>query len=299
MQGSKERVKAAINHQLTDRIPRGELCIDDALVKQNLNSERVGFEERAAFVENLGLDLVTLAPHYAAAPEIPGKISDLLPDLERWVSETSYFTFVLLDGAFGWGARLFDYVDFLMLPKRSPSSFQALIEKVEKLNRELIAGFIDAGVDGIIIADDIAHQRGLMVSPATLREYLFPSLARQVELIRRHLPAFFHSDGQYAEVISDLINCGFQGLQCLEGGAGMDPLKLKSLHPQLCLWGTLEMSDLQQASDPDYLEKLLSRISALASQKGFILGTTCGLFSGIDLHALSAIYEKLSDRNYI
>ena len=109
----------------------------------------------------------------------------------------------------------------------------------EKLNREL--GFIDAGVDGIIIADDIAHQRGLMVSLATLREYLFPSLARQVELIRRHLPAFFHSDGQYAEVISDLINCGFQGLQCLEGGAGMDPLKLKSLHLQLCLWGTLEI----------------------------------------------------------
>lgn len=298
MQGSKELVKATIDHQLTDRVPRGELCIDDLLIGQSLNCEKIGFEERAAFVENLGLDLVTLAPNYGELPEIPGKLNNLLPDLDRWISETPYFTFVLLDGIFGWGARLYDYVGFLMLPQRCPSSFQALIEKVEKLNSELIASLIDAGADGIVIADDIAHQRNLMVSPATLRKYLFPSLARQVELLGRKIPAFFHSDGHYAEIIPDLADCGFQGLQCLESGAGMDPLQLKTRYPGLCLWGTLEVSDFQKVNDPGRLEKLLAKINALAAKKGFILGTTCGLFSGIDLQSLSAIYEKTVPRAF-
>lgn len=294
MQNSRERVKAAISNQLPDRIPKGELCIEDDLVGHCLNCSQVGFEERAAFIEELGLDLVTLAPDYPVSSSVPETLDTTLPDLEKWVLKTPLFTIALLDGAFGWGARTLDYTDFLVLSRSSPLSFQALIDRVENLNGELIKRLIDQGVDGIIIADDIAYQRGLVINPDTLKEYLFPSLARQVEAVSGNAPFFFHSDGNYSEIIPELINCGFQGLQCFERQAGMDPLKLKVQHPELCVWGTLEVEDLQRAKDADYLDKLASEINTLSSHKGFILGTTCGLFKGIDLDGLTAIYNKVS-----
>lgn len=295
MQNSRERVKAAVSHQLPDRIPRGELCIDDGLIAERLNCSQVGFEERAAFVQDLGLDLVCLAPDYPDGKSVPSSLKPILPDLEEWALKTPLFIFALIDGAFGWGTRTLGYTDFLMLSRSSPLSFQDFIEKVEQLNKELIKGLVDQGVDGIIIADDIAYQHGLLINPKTLRESIFPALARQVETAAGKVPVFFHSDGNYSEIIPDLIQCGFQGLQCLERRAGMEPLRLQEQYPELCLWGTLEVEDLQRANNPDYSEKLISEIKALASHKGFILGTTCGLFKGIDIDALTAIYNRVSE----
>lgn len=137
MPNSQERVKAAINQQIPDRIPRGELCIGDDLIAQHLNSSQVGFEERAAFINDLGLDLICLPPDYPVGKDIPDAAEITVPDLDRWVSETPLFTFALLDGAFGWGTRTVGYTDFLVLSRSSPLSFQALIEKVERMNREL------------------------------------------------------------------------------------------------------------------------------------------------------------------
>lgn len=292
MLNSQERVKAAISRQPLDRIPRGELVIDDQLIRRHLNSGSVGFEERAAFIEELGLDLVTLAPAYPGGPEIPGRLEAPLPDLERWALETPLFTFALLDGAFGWGTRTQGYTEFLMMLSRSSSrSCRDLIEKVEKLNGALIDSLIGRGIDGIIMADDIAYTRGLMVSPDMLREHFFPSLARQLEAAWGRVPVFFHSDGNYAQIIPDLIGCGFRGLQCFERQAGMEPRELKKSYPELCLWGTLEVDDLERAGEPAHLEKLASEITALSQGQGFILGTTCGLFPGIDLPGLKAIYR--------
>jgi uroporphyrinogen decarboxylase len=294
MPNSRERVKAAINHQIPDRIPRGELCIGDDLIKDYLNCTEVGFEERAAFVEKLGQDLVCLPPDYPVGKDVPDVADVLLPDVERWALEQPFFTFAMLDGICGWGVRTLGYTEFLTLPRSSPLSFQELCRSVAELNRELIKRLIDQGVDGILLADDIAYQRGVLFNPELMRECLFPSLGSQVEAAGGNVPVFFHSDGNYAEVIPDLIQCGFQGLECFERSAGMDVGKLQELYRgQLCLWGTLEVEDLIKAHDSAFLDELVSGIQQLAAQGGFILGTTCGLFKGIDLDGLVAIYERL------
>lgn len=296
MISSKERVRAAVGRRHVDRIPRGELVIDEELIRRSFKRDRIGFEEKAAFIKELRLDLVTLAPAYPAGPDVPVRLESPLPDLEKWTSRTPLFTFALLDGPFGWGTRTQGYTEFLVAFSRSSfRSCGAFIEKVEQLNCGLITDLVDRGVDGIIIADDLAYQRGLMVNPETLREIYFPSLARQLEAAGEEVPLFFHSDGDYSLIIPDLIDCGFAGLQCFEKTAGMDPLKLKALYPELCFWGTLEVEDLQRAHKSAYLERLLFEIGTLSQEGGFILGTTCGLFQGIDLEGLKAVYSQLDD----
>jgi len=229
-----------------------------------------------------------------AGKEVAKAADVVLPDVERWAVERPFFTFALLDGICGWGVRTLGYTEFLTLPRSSPLSFQELCNQVTELNRELIKRLIDQGVDGILLADDIAYQRGLLFDPELMRKHLFPSLGRQVEAAKGKVPVFFHSDGNYAEVIPDLIQCGFQGLQCFERSAGMDVDRLQELYRgKLCFWGTLEVDDLQKAHDPDFLDELTSQIQKTAEGGGFILGTTSGLFKGIDLEGLVAIYERL------
>lgn len=296
--GDLRRVEKAIAGEAPDRLPRGELVLGDQLIKTQANAKHAGFEEKLKFVHSLGHDLICLAPgyevpHYEATGELPPAAALKIKEIERWVLETPLFVFAMLDGVLGWGTRYFGYTNFLTLPKRSPLTFTDFAKKVTALNTELIKKVAAQGVHALLIADDLAYQQGLMYNPKTLDKYYYTALEAQVEVLKGSLPVFFHSDGCYEQIIPSLINCGITGLQCLEEGAGMDPLFIKEEYPELCLWGTLEVKDLEKVKEEAFLRALLLKISKLSQGGRFILGTTCGLFEGINLRALVKIYEAL------
>ncbi len=292
---SRERVALAIQHRGTDRIPKGEICIDEAVVKTSLACDKVGFDEKLEFVNKLELDIICLNPVY---PRINGGLPDprevFWADLNNWV-DTNLFSFAMLDGVLGWGIKVFGFNQFLILSNKSPLSFHSFIEKVESLNVEIARGLIDAGIDGLIIADDLAYQRGLIINPQVMRRYVFPSLRIQVaEMNRNGAPVFIHSDGNINEIIPDIIEMGFDGLHCIDQNSDMDILDLQLKYgSKLCFWGSLGAEDLIKAHDSDYLQSLIETISAAASKKGFILGTNCGLFNGISWDGLILVYEKI------
>jgi len=255
----------------------------------------VGFEERLEFVDRLGLDVICLSPSYPDPRGIPEPGDIVWEDLDRWVADTSFFSFAVIDGVFGWGVRTLGFKEFLTLPIRSPLNLADLVKKVETLNVELSGRLAGRGIDGIIIADDIAYNRGLITGPKIMREYFIPSLERQFEKIAgKGVSVFFHSDGNYNEIIPDLIRIGFQGLHCIDRNSGMDVFKLQQAYGEkLCLWGTLDSNDLARSADPVYLDDLLENIRLLNSRNGFILGTNSGLFKGIDLSRLIEIYKSV------
>lgn len=293
----REWVAQSIAEGVKDRIPKGELCIDDSLIQPALNCERVGFEERRAFVAGMNLDIFTLSPVYPGqGKRLPGPEECLWPALREWTTETPLFIFALLDGAFEWGLRVFGFQDFLVLPRTSPLTLSAFVQRVEELNQSLIRFLAGSGINGIILADDIAFTKGLMIRPSTLREYFFPSLARQVAVAADYgLPGFYHSDGHYWDVVEDIIAAGFSGLHCIDRTSGMDICQLQAeVGDKLCLWGHLDVSDATRAEDPAQLQDLVISIRQLALGKRFILGTNCGLFAGTDFEGLRLIYRAVA-----
>jgi uroporphyrinogen decarboxylase len=280
-----------------DRVPIGELCIDKALIQQTLSCEKTGFEETFSFVSKMNMDIFTISPVYPQeAKRLPRPDEYLWPELIKWTIETPLFTFALLDGAFEWGLRIFGFRDFLILNKTSPMTLSRFIQEVEELNQTLIRFLAKSGIDGIILGDDIAYAKGLMMKPSVLREYFFPSLARQVTVATKNgLPVFYHSDGNYRDVIADIIDMGFNGLHCIDRPSGMDITKIqKEVGNALCLWGHLDIADTTQAGDAEKLPDLVDSIHRLASGKRFMLGTTSGLFKGMDLEGLRALYLSVS-----
>lgn len=293
---SRERVRRTIGHEPVDRLAKGELVINDSVVCRELDCEKPGFDEKVGFVDRLGLDIYTVSPvNTHAGKGLPAPESLLWPDMEKWSGETSIFTFAIVDGAFETGMRTYDQLDFLTLPRRSPKELTGFIRRVEELNMSIYREAASKGVDGIIIADDIAYGKGFLTNPQTLREHFFPSLSKQAEEIRRlGLHAFYHSDGYYYQIIPDLIDMGFQGIQCIERNCGMNIQALqREFGKQLCIWGHIETDDTIKAHDPDYLRELKASTEALTPREGLIIGTNCGLYEGMDINGLKLIYKAL------
>ncbi len=292
---SRQRIYRTICHESTDRIPKGELCISDDVIRRELNCSHVGFEERLEFINIIGLDIYTIFPVFQFEKDkIPDPREAKWPDIEKWTN-TSLFTFVVLDGALETGMRTQGWAEFLKLMKKSPSSLVSFIDAVEKLNTSIFRELAQKGIDGIILADDVAFSKGLIINPEILRKHFMPSLARQVEEISRlGIHAFYHSDGNYQEIIPDLIEIHFHGIQCIEQRCGMDITELQSKYgDKICLWGHIDTDDTLKAHNPDYLQAFSDSLQMLSKQKGFILGTNCGLYEGTNIAGLKKIYKAI------
>ncbi|CAA7600781.1 Uroporphyrinogen decarboxylase [Acididesulfobacillus acetoxydans] len=298
MEAERQRawVARSITGGVKERVPKGELCIADSLIEKALNCRVVGFRERYAFVKGMNLDIVTIGPVYPEqGKRLPGPNEIIWPELKEWIAETSLFTFALLDGAFEWGLRTLGFQDFLLLPHASPLQLNGHIRAVEEVNTAQIRLLAESGVDGIILADDIAFPNGLMLRPQVLKEHFFPSLARQAALAAKAgLSVFYHSDGRYGDVIEDVIASGFAGLHCIDRASGMEMESLRAkVGNRLCLWGHLDAGDAERAGDPAVREELTRSAWQLARNERFILGTNSGLYEGMDIEGLRALYRSI------
>jgi uroporphyrinogen decarboxylase len=257
---------------------KGELCIELPL------------NRRHQLARELGLDLVGLTT-WRDVPTPPGS-----PVLDAWIAQPDIATYVILDGAFERGCERFGLAGFSALIRKSPTGLSEHITAVEAENLDDIRFLASRGVDGIIIADDVAYQRGLFISPEVYRQAFLPSLARQVEAVRTSgLPCFFHSDGAWMPLVADVAAVGFSGLHCIERSAGMDIHELRrACGVDFWLWGHLDSTHLAQAHDPRLRAEIIADIRHLAAEGAFILGTTSGITCATDLEALTTLYSELS-----
>ncbi len=291
---ARKRVESAIGHRVADRVPRGEIFIDDGVIKSFLKCREVAFEQRREFVLRLGLDIICLTPCFSSVRRagLPPAESVCWPDLDRWVRETDRFVFAMVDGAFGWGMKLFGFEGFFAMLARDTGDLTDFLLQVEGFNITMADRAIKGGAAAILIADDIACSLGMMVDPGTLRKHYFPSLARQVSSF--DVPVFFHSDGNLSLVLGDIVGAGFLGLQGIEAAAGMDIGRVKGRYgKRLCLWGNLDPSGLVGPCDGQQLRNdVRSIVSAASDGGGFIFGTSSGLFNGMRPENLLAVYGE-------
>ena len=297
---SKLVVKRTIQRQAAGRIPAGELCIDDALVAAFLGCSRVGFRQRRQLADFLGMDLICIAADYGPRSDDSALASaDFvgLHAIQEWAVQTDLFIFVLIDGAFEWGVRSWGFQRFLIMVMRQSDELSDLLRRVDTLNRLLIRRAADLGADGIVIADDIAYQRGLLLHPDQIRKLFLPSLARQVEACHAAgLSTFFHSDGNIGDLLEDIVASGFDGLQGIESASGMDLAAIKADHGhRLCLWGNLDPACLVQESSAETIDARVAEVLASGARDGgLIFGTSSGLFKAMRPRSIERAYRYVA-----
>jgi uroporphyrinogen decarboxylase len=135
--------------------------------------------------------------------------------------------------------------------------------------------FARAGVDVVLIGDDVAGQRGLLMSLETWRTFLKPRLAATVRAVKSANPAAFlcyHSDGNVGPVIPDLIEIGVDILNPVQPEC-MDPAALKRrFGDRLSFWGTVSVQRTMPLGTPEEVQtEVRARIHDVARGGGLIL----------------------------
>ncbi|MHB0878781.1 MAG: uroporphyrinogen decarboxylase family protein [Anaerolineae bacterium] len=111
-----------------------------------------------------------------------------------------------------------------------------------------------------LIADDFATKQGPIFSPAFLEREFFPHVHRVVDAWHAAgLKVLYHSDGNYKEVIPQLIEAGVDGFYCLEPAVGMDVVELKRRWPQVSWAGGVDGVDLMERGTPDEVRQAVCR----------------------------------------
>lgn len=130
----------------------------------------------------------------------------------------------------------------------------------------------DAGYkfDCLSYPDDLGYRNGLFFDLDTYRAVLKPAHKRSCDWAHeRGIKVMLHSCGNIMELIPDLIDAGFDGLNPLETKAGMDVIALKEKYgSQLVLEGGIDVRKMPLSDQIE--EEIRTKVTAAKVGGGYI-----------------------------
>jgi uroporphyrinogen decarboxylase len=313
----RERVLKAFHGGVADRVPRGEFLIADEFARAFLDlgvsaagdasetgaasaagdpSRTVEFHHYHSIVESLDLDIASVplsAGWGALEPLDQDRALDLIL---QWVAESAHFVFALIDGPFSAAVRARGLSALLHYVGGAPHVARDLFRRGADETRVAARAVRDAGVDGVILGEDMAYGRSTYLSPADLRDLYWAELAAVARELRAlGLVVLFHSDGNLNAVLPDLARCGLDGIQGLEPEAGMEINVVRSqVGPDMTLWGNLGFEFLSAPRTDEEIKAALRPLPLPpASPPGkFILGSSTGLVQGLNVETVRRVYAR-------
>jgi uroporphyrinogen decarboxylase len=149
-------------------------------------------------------------------------------------------------------------------------------------------------------ADDLADQRGLLISRDTYRRLVMPRHQRLFGFLHRHgVRVFMHSCGAVREIIPDLIEAGVDILNPVQvSAAGMDTARLKrDFGDALTFWGGGADTQhiLPRATPAQVRDEVRRRIEDLAPGGGFVFAAVHNIQADVPPQNIAAMWEALRE----
>jgi uroporphyrinogen decarboxylase len=316
---SRERVRAALAHRAPDQVPVGEFTLTHGTAAELLGADAasISFAAWRDLLLRLGFDLLAAYPrlpdgrelmsvHEAAGIHPPEPLATSLaqrfglprPEELDWTpihrlhEESPFFTLAVVPGPFGDLAYLRGFTSFLARTLSDPGRLAEEAEAMVDYALSLATAALGHGAEGVIIADDLAHQRGPYMRPDVFRHVFLPALRRQVEALHAYeVPVFFHSDGDLTLLLDDLVETGIDVLHPLEPLPGQEPATLRArLGRRVALWGGLPLDDLLILPE-EQLARRVEALLALGAEGGYIFGTTAAILEAVPAARVELLYH--------
>ncbi len=181
-------------------------------------------------------------------PLNPGFTAGLDDDARALYEGTDYA--IMADGGFKsfWelGYMLRGLEQMLMDVVLNPDFVSALLAKLLEINLAATGRFLDKVGPYIQVmrtADDLATQKGPLMSPQTYRTLLKPVYKQYFDLIKSKTEAklFYHSCGNVTQLIDDLVEIGVDILNPVQVSAMGDTAELKArFGDKVVFWGGID-----------------------------------------------------------
>jgi uroporphyrinogen decarboxylase len=160
----------------------------------------------------------------------------------------------------------------------NPEFVSALFSKLLEINMAVTGHFLDAVGPYIHVlrtTDDLATQRGPLMSPKTFRKFLKPMYKKHIDFIKSRTEAriFFHSCGNVVDLIDDLLEVGVEILNPVQVSAMGDTAELKArFGDRLVFWGGIDTQYILPRGRVDEVKaEVRQRIRDLGPGGGYVV----------------------------
>jgi uroporphyrinogen decarboxylase len=168
-----------------------------------------------------------------------------------------------------WYLRGFEqlFVDMIT----APDYVHALMDKAMQFPLAAGRRFAEMGADMVWFGDDVAMQRGMMMSVGMWRTFLRPRYERLFAEVKRANPAAaiaYHSCGNCEPILDDLIDIGLDALNPVQPLA-IDPFMIKKRYgARLTLFGGLCVQQVLPRGTPEEVRRMVARLRAECGEGG-------------------------------
>lgn len=207
---------------------------------------------------------------------------------------------VIGGGIFEQPARTMGLQNFLMALIAEPKFADRLMDQITDIYIESCNNYLDEVgkyIQVFTFWDDVCGQNGWLIRPDLYRKMIKPKQRRLVEAIKKKTDAklFYHSCGATFDLVTDLIDIGFDILNPVQVSAkGMDTKKLKATFGKdITFWGggvdnqhTLPFGKPQEVAD-----EVKRRIDDLAPGGGFVFAAIHNVQAFVPPANIVAMYD--------
>jgi uroporphyrinogen decarboxylase len=169
--------------------------------------------------------------------------------------------------------RLRGFESFMKDLAKRPGLVDYLLDQLETMATESARILAEAGVDVLVLDDDVAYGRGLLISPAMWRRHFKPRLARVIAAARAATPppeavprpaVLYHSDGDFSELLGDLVEIGVDAVNPVAPDCMHATALRSTFGKRPALWGTVGSAwTWDQGSPAQIREEVHARIESL------------------------------------
>jgi uroporphyrinogen decarboxylase len=202
--------------------------------------------------------------------------------------------FWLMRGAFVRSWRLMGMENLMIQLYVNPEFVQRVAAMVTNYSLKQLDILANAGLDVLVVEDDIANTHAPLISPDHFKQYIHPFNRQLVD--RAHdlgLKVVRHSDGNLWSLLDLIVATGYDGLNPLEPQAGMELKKVKQhCGDKICLLGNIDCMELLPDGTTEQVEAaVIQAIEDAAAGGGYILCSSNSLHPAVNPENCIAMFE--------
>jgi uroporphyrinogen decarboxylase len=176
-------------------------------------------------------------------------------------------------GAYDFGWRIRGIEGTLMDLVTNPKEVKAFANEIYDFMIEIGKKQLEtSGIKGIIIGDDVAYKKGLLMNPKIWKEIYFQGLTKMCSAFHKYpeIKIIYHSCGDARIILEDLIEAGIDAFHPLEVKAGWNISEIrKKFGNKIALWGNIDTSNVLIGPEQLIKETLLEKLE-YAKEGGYI-----------------------------
>jgi uroporphyrinogen decarboxylase len=332
---SEERVLCALQRKVPDRVPHFEWLVDrkvrealcpdcgsyndfavrmghDAIVVDpSYKKERVGRnrwrsewgfitqdtdEEHGIEVESPIKTMADFEQFAPPDPHAPERFVAIEEAVERYKGDKAVI--VHLNDVFSLPRYLMGMQNLLMAIATEPDLVKGLVEMSVNINLELAKEVAARGVRIVYTGDDLAYNKGPLMSPKHFRELFYPGFRRVMSGFKElGLYVIKHTDGNLWSIIDMIIDSGIDCLDPIDPLAGMDLGEVKAKYGhRVALKGNVDCAELMTFGTPDeVVEATKVALRQGMPGGGFILSSSNSIHSSVKPENYAAMLRTLRE----